>query len=295
MNTINRFLKPFLGMMLVASTWLYAHAMQESFFDKKDTVIVLNGTSSAGKSSIAQALQKALYPEKIEVLSIDTVFYEIAREYIEEQGYEVDPNKNFTELCASLPETFEIDGDNLLPRAETELFERIKKYAQTDKYVIVDAVINNSKEAEKWAQVLEKLSVYNILVYCSPNKLLERVMQRNQSNIIEEHRGIAQPFEQFFAMYCVQKTETFSIDEINALELDDLIQKNIVEKKHTMEQDEQTEAKRALKVYKKKFLNTEAKTIKIVPEDFIVFDLVVNSSILSSQECAQQIIEKLNL
>lgn len=282
-------------MIIITSTWLYAHAMQESFLDKKNTVIVLNGTSSAGKSSIAHALQNAFYPEKIEVLSIDTVFYEVARKYIEEQGYDVDPNKNFTELCASLPETFEIDGDRLLPRAETELFERVKKYAQTDNYVIVDAVINNAKEAEKWTQVLETLSVYHILVYCAPNKLLERLMQRNHSNIVEEHRGLAQPFEQFFDMYRVQKQEALPIDEINVLELDDLIQNNIVKKEPMMQAEDQTEAQRALEVYKKKFLNTDAETIKIVPEDFIVFDCVVNSSILSSQECAQQIIEKLNL
>lgn len=260
------------------------------------TVILLNGTSSAGKSSIAQELKKALLPNNVEILSIDIVFYEVAREIIKERGYAVDPNKSWTELCESLPEELVLSEKEIIPRAEKKLYEKIKHHAASDKYVILDAVICNTKHAEKWAVALDGLVVQKVLVYCTPTKLLEHVIQRNTDINEEEHRPLTQPFFQFFKMFTIQKSGTDQyIEEINPQALETLITKNFADPMPTMNEGDLKRAKKVIENYQPKFAcKTGEQTIKIVPEPFVTYDIVVNAGTSSAKECAQQIIKKLN-
>lgn len=211
------------------------------------TVIMLNGTSSAGKSSIARDLQKALVPDKIEILSIDIIFYEVAREMIAELGHPVDPDQSWEELCASLPENLELSEKDMVPRAEKKLYEKVKKHTAEDTYVIIDAVMCKPQHAEVWAQKLQGLDVQNVLVYCTPSKLLEHVIQRNKGPQEEEHRPLTQPFFQFFSMFAIQKDELCTcIEEINVQELDALINENFVETMPTMDERDLKRVKKLL-------------------------------------------------
>lgn len=263
------------------------------------TVILLYGPSSTGKSSIAQSLQQTLSPEKVEVLSTDRMYRPVVCEMLRELGFPQDLCFGSIDLSTlGWFDLYEIVAsknpemaDGLGLRTQKKLYEKIRHYGAKDTYVILDEVICEAAQATAWEEALNGLEVKKVLVYCSPGRFVERLLQRNEHPERENHRFMSQPFYQFFNMF--KKRETGQgITETNAHILHDLVQTyftGAMDSEH-----EQEGANRVCELFKSKFACNEP-MIEIAPEAFITYDIMIDSSDLSPEACAGRIIEYLNL
>jgi len=181
-------------------------------------IIFLNGTTTAGKSSIVQHLEKLLKAQSlsVEILSIDTF---------------VIPKVQWLLFKNRIsPANIFVANEDLLQYSD---MKRIKKesmkelcaaaviaYKQNN-IVIIDAPIYESKQVNFYNKAFENLGISNIskvLVYCPITTLVKRVIERNQKSSMIEQRSIAQALDQF--RYFYQSHRYNPIDQLSREEFD---------------------------------------------------------------------------
>ena len=164
-------------------------------------IIFLNGTTTAGKSSIALSLAEKLKTQllPIEILSIDSFvvpkvqwalfkkrinpgnIFVANEDLLQKSDMKQIKNESMTELCAAA----------------------IMAYKQNN-IVIIDAPVYKSKHIEFYKSKFNAFEISNvswILTYCPITTLLKRVMVRNSESSIIDQRSIAQALYQFSHMY----------------------------------------------------------------------------------------------
>ena len=137
------------------------------------TIILLNGTSSAGKSTLIYELQKN-YPS----------FY-IAR---------IDDFIKTPKGC------------NKKTRYHN-FYTHIKKIALSGQSVLVDTV-SYQLDYEKYDAILKPCKVIKVLVYCPLDALIMHVQQRNKSGALGEKRNLNQAFWQYLTLYTMQHSSS---------------------------------------------------------------------------------------
>lgn len=262
-------------------------------------VILLNGTSSAGKSSIAHELTQQLR-EAVEIVSFDQVFFDTAVSMVRKRGYAVENVSCLCELTEKM--LLERPDDKDLPSQEVivaeaflEMEKRIRFLAAQGKHVIVDALTESAEDAAMQAGWISGIQVLHVLVYCSPMCLVDHVDKRNSSGCSCDYRTLCQCLTQFFAMYKKSAAEECSIDELNAGELEQVLDKAKEEVRADVDATE--DEKREFEVNVQKLIHEdlclkECDVLKIVPAGFVKADIIFNTGISSPQECAQKIFEK---
>lgn len=172
-------------------------------------IILLNGTSSAGKSSVIREFVK-LNPQYMP-LSIDNFMLDLytkqARElgiissreqitYIE-QVREYINNRKPAELRPQLHAHF-----NQLAEHIFELFyDDVALKAKKNKNIIIDDVITMNDELENFFNKMESFDVVMMLAYCPFSKLPAHVEKRNKSGDKAEYRTLDSVLCQFSYVY----------------------------------------------------------------------------------------------
>lgn len=225
------------------------------------TIVLLNGTSSAGKSSVIKELQK-IYGDTFRSANIDEF----------EVSYLADPEHEFGEAMFVI------------------FYEHIKKLAMAGKNVLVDTV-GYDHHYEKFNIILGYGRVIKILVYCPIDILVDRVEERNKSGASEEKRNLQQAVSDFPVILKLQESaDEVVVDRISSSRIMYALQ---VAKKELegIKKDFPQEVIDQMESFYKKFeqyygLDKEHEVV-FVPRHS--WDLIVNTGINSPSEVAKTI------
>jgi chloramphenicol 3-O-phosphotransferase len=158
-------------------------------------IVLLNGTSSAGKSSLAEvAVQNAKI--KFAVVSFD----DFHRSYREKHG--------LTGFNREQREDFRLS-----------LYRHAKAQSEAGRNIIIDTV-EFDLGSDKYCEILDCPKVIKAIVYCPLEHILKRIDRRNSADDPAGRRPVLLSFQQFLQMYkpqtspdelVVEKTSTSRI------------------------------------------------------------------------------------
>ncbi len=290
----------------------------------KGTIVILNGTSSAGKSSIGKNLKEEY---GFECLHLDTYLANsfakwVENRILEETGENVflernNPNlilENFKKTITKMNlNEDDYDDDKVLTKEEeiahinkasAEMFEEAKRKACDGNNVIVDTIIDFDTE-EAYSAIKENLSGFNIkfvLAYCPFKVLAQRVEKRNIEGGAEE-RALVQPLVQFGEVYKAKENDSEII--VDVLTKEDFKQTCKLAKIDFRINDKEVfneETNFYIEKYNKfleklkrelGFDNEEIESVKITPR--LSYDLIINTNENSPEESAKQIKELIDV
>lgn len=242
------------------------------------TVVLLNGTSSAGKTSIMYELQK-IYGDAYQIVLLD----DFIRLYVLEHPEAID--------SSIAKDALQKHWDALF----TLFYQHINTLIVSGKNVFVDT-LEYQDEYELHTLLLAQTRIITILVYCPPHVIVEHVEKRNQSGDEREQRAIGQAFRQFAEFYRVKESaEDVVIDRINTV----LIKNALDKAKEEIDLDVQhapsdVALEKAMKNdqfylhFVQRFTLDEQQEIALVPT--CSWDLIVNASVDTPWEIAQKIV-----
>jgi chloramphenicol 3-O phosphotransferase len=140
------------------------------------TIVLLNGTSSAGKSSLAETMVQQSRT-KYEVISFD----DFRASYEKNQQPKRWGFKEYSDVM-------------------TGLYQHAKAEADAGKNVIIDTV-EFDRNYDAYCQILDCAKVIKAIVYCPPEHLMKRIEKRNSSGVPSNRRPLLLSFDQFVQTY----------------------------------------------------------------------------------------------
>ena len=194
------------------------------------TLLLLNGTSSSGKSAILNSFQKN-HPD-FKVFKIDEWFPDEMSQKAIELGWQESSGMNPWIFLATYAEekTGKPCFDSeiraaLFPQLAIPMYTAAKKALQAGHNVVIDTVFEYDPLYEKFSGFFAGFKCVKVLVYCPLDVLLERVEARNRSAVQGETRTAFQSFEQFPALYKVQEhVDEVIVDTVSAVSMKDALQ-----------------------------------------------------------------------
>jgi chloramphenicol 3-O-phosphotransferase len=265
-----------------------------SYLRPQGTVILLNGTSSAGKSSIAQELQKTL-DYSCEFVGIDKNVNEPALntiiEYVQQKTKEPVTKENIDDIAEKLVKdgtTTQEDLDNFYGQASNKLFngmiQKIKDFTQNGKNVIFDTIIGDDSEQEivRAFEQFRGENVLFLLVYCPFQELAKRIAARNSGDKLEQ-RDFSIVWRQFGGLYkAAQPSDAPILETLSKNTVTDLVQLHA-----RSEFEEEKEFNEFLSELLENLSLNNHEIVRITSS--YKYDLIVNNATQSPAECAQQI------
>lgn len=234
-------------------------------------IILLNGTSSAGKSSIAKELKNICGPS-LKIVSID----EYARDIF---GAKYDKK---------MWEDFYIHNKNLSKAG----------------YTVVIDTLKFEDDYEKYCSILST-NIRKILIYCPLANIAEHIEQRNQSKNKRDHRSLIEAYYQFLNLYGPKKSnsDTF-VDSTNNVQMYNTLQEiitNIEVKRNCMRTKSSSTDLDLMQKFIEKFnlnenhTHTDNETDQLILTQEHSWDLVINTNDDSANTAAQKIIDFMNI
>jgi chloramphenicol 3-O-phosphotransferase len=129
-------------------------------------IVLFNGTSSAGKSSLAEAMVEES-KTKYEVVSFDDFLH-----------------------------SYRGKQQDFLP----SLYRHVKEESEAGKNVIIDTV-EFDRAYDKYCAILDCPKVVKAIVYCPLQDILKRIERRNNSGVPNSRRPVLLSYQQFLEMY----------------------------------------------------------------------------------------------
>ena len=158
-------------------------------------LILLNGTSSAGKTTLANEIVKTFY-DSYEIRSYD----DYIREYIKTN--KIPNGSNLT--------------DSQYNQFTKSMYADLKKTVLSGKNIILDAVEFDLRY-NQYCKTLNCEKIYKVIVYCPLDKINERIEKRNKSPDIKEHRPILLAYYQFLDIYKLSRSKNdLIVDKISS-------------------------------------------------------------------------------
>ena len=224
---------------------------------KPGMIILCNGTSSAGKSTLVKALHEM--HDDFEVAGIDAY----AR----------------THQCNGFA-NLRYNG----------FYKMIHKKALAGKNMLVDTVLyhNRYKKYDAMLQA-QGVKLIKVLVYCPVDCLVDHVRKRNLSGDAMEHRTVSQAFRAFLALYTMhKKRKTQIIDTMHSSDMKAAVQKSL----DVIARWSNKSKKRQHATNKKMVHQFNLET----PHQILIapchqWDLIVNTSIDSPHDIAHKIVD----
>ncbi len=242
-------------LFLTLACW--APVMQAKKSSSQPGIIILcNGTSSAGKTTLVKALHE-LYPE-FEVFGIDA----------------------YTRTHQDLFKSWRYQN----------FYSLIYESARAGNNVLVDTVMYH-RNHKKYSNMLsaDHVRLVKVLVYCPLDCLVAHVQKRNRSGDVLELRNVNQAFCAFLGLYTIKDCSQHPvIDTMQSSQMKAALAKALA----TMSKSATKKYKLLEKTNRKvteKFDLSNRSTIAIAPEH--QWDLIVNTGIDNPQEVARQIYE----
>ncbi|WP_098743554.1 chemotaxis protein [Paenibacillus sp. EZ-K15] len=165
---------------------------------KQGLIVLMNGTSSSGKTSISMELinqKKILFHH----LSIDDFFYNY-NDFIDNKFPDIEPTREVDN---------QVVGQILFDPIISVYYATIKLFSEMGLNVIVDTVIDNDKRFNDYLDVLFDHPTLFVGVLCSKEELIRREQIRGDREI-----GLAN--SQFNKVYCFNEYDL----EVNTEDLD---------------------------------------------------------------------------
>ncbi len=220
-----------LGITICALLVLF---FRSHYMSQTGTLLLLNGTSSSGKSAILNSFQKK-HPE-FKVFKIDDWFPDEMMQKATELGWQKNSGTNpwiylatYVEQQTGKP-NFDTETRAYLFNEITPMYAAAKKALQAGQNVVIDTVFEYDPEYQKFADFFTGFNCIKVLVYCPLDVLLERVQARNSSGVQAEMRSAFQSFEQFPAMYKLQEhADEVVVDTVLAASIKDALRAAIQE------------------------------------------------------------------
>lgn len=298
---------------------------------KSHEVVLIAGTSSAGKTSIINELIK-IVPDYT-VVSADTFYTEgipkVLQQKAKQWGWD-DKKSSLndfldnnvlkktgkyrgmeTALSTGIAHDIHVEIANAVYIA---LFEYAKKEAQKNN-IIIDTVFDFFDNYDQFSTVFKNNKQIKILVYCPLDVVYKRVEKRNLTGKPEEKRTTIQAFTQFAAIYKKQDSpQDQVIDKINSKQMLQLLKIAIDDSIKTLKSDIAEQLKQSATghdiinaklnvgieslhnfnaAFIKRFKLDESDEIAIVPINR--YDLIINSATERPLANAQQIARYLKI
>lgn len=253
---------------------------------KPGIVVVLNGTSSCGKTTIMNELIKD--GGDYEVLSVDAFWGEYTKTH---------PTKELDDLAKIAPTDKKIE-EKLNKMAEeyirglTDGFDtKIRDEALKGKKVLVDTVMADKWEFEKLVRILGNVRSVTILLYCPLDVTLARLKQRSLAG---DERDARLPIDQYPRIYKPQENASETVvDIIAAPDIKALLKKTMDEYIKALPEEEKSRSgviAGVLEADYKKFVETFGldthEQVKVVPR--LSYDLILDCK-KSPKELANEI------
>lgn len=260
-------------------------------------IILLNGTSSAGKSTILQEFKK-LHPDYI-LFKMDDYWPDELEKKAGAFGWRKD--SGIDSWLFLLDYAVEKTGQHLLSTQTRSMlftetppyYDGVKKMVDNDSSVIIDTVLEFESEYQAFFHFFKDYKMYKILVYCPLNILLQRVEARNTMGLESEMRYAFTAFEQFPALYKIQErfdeqivgiVETQVMKDALNQAIQELINKNIPDAYVPVIEEFKQE-------FIQQFKLNEHKKITLVPRHR--YDLIITTAHQTPDECAKLIHQSL--
>lgn len=255
-------------------------------------VILLNGTSSAGKSAILAELTKL--NSSYRIFKVDDWWPDVMRTKAKEMGWEeeskMDPWMYLYHYMAKKTGKyyFATEMREILFNDSASFYAPAKKAAGEGHTVIIDTVLEYEKEYIEFDNYFNDCQACKILVYCPLDVLLSRVEQRNASGNPDEQRTAFQSFEQFPAIFKVQDhadEQVVDVVETSAMkqELDEAIKQLQV---HGIPDPYVPKLEEFRNKFVAQFKLDEQGKIKLVPTHS--YQLILNSGTKTPAELAEE-------
>jgi chloramphenicol 3-O-phosphotransferase len=215
-------------------------------------IVLFNGTSSAGKTSLAEAMiQKS--KQKYEVVSFD----DFHRSYLKEHG---------------LTRMNRVQYDDFL----VSLYRHAKAKSEAGRNIIIDTV-EFELAYDRYCEILDCPQVVKVIVYCPLDNILQRIEKRNSSDDRSGRRPVLLSFLQFVRMYKPQASlEELVVDKTSTSRL----RKALAEAGKKAGNPKEYEA--LYEEYVKTFGIDKDQALVIVPNR--KYDLLINTKTRSKKE-----------
>src|SRR3954470_18438019 len=139
-------------------------------------IVLLNGTSSAGKSSLAESMIRDC-KQKYEVVSFDDFYHS----YLKKHGLAGFNREQYDDFLLSL-------------------YRHVKAQSEAGQNVIIDTV-EFELAYDKYCEILDCSKVIKVIVYCPLDHILKRIDRRNNTGDASGRRPVLLSFQQFLQMY----------------------------------------------------------------------------------------------
>lgn len=240
----------FLYIMLIFAHVLQAHNQSPS---QPGLIILLNGTSSAGKTTLMKALHD-IY-DTFHVASIDTY------------------SRNHTH--------------GLWGKVYYDFYKDIKKQAKLGTNILVDTVLYHEKYSAYDTILTGSVKLIKILVYCPLDRLIDNVQQRNQNLDQFEHRTLHTAFTAFLSLYTIQQNQdSILIDTLTSSDVKAHLERALALIAHWPNKQIKRQHKINNKITRKFHLK-RMHTIPLTTQHD--WDLIVNTSLATPESLARNI------
>jgi chloramphenicol 3-O-phosphotransferase len=256
---------------------------------KNAQVIVINGISSAGKSTLADSIKKSS-DKDCSVVRLDDYFSKIISINAKLCGW-IPQNsvsewaflKDFyTKKTGRLIFDYQIRANFL---DYTPFYEAIAFACQKYEVVIIDGIIESQKQYDEIEKIIKGLNVVRKLVYCPLEVVAQRIKNRSDMASFSTQGGISLSiFESFMAMYSPNKVDV-NQKKIASLErgsIKKLLNESIAHALHLATEESFIETKEYTRELKKRFLShfklSSEQDIVDIYSVFLFDELIVSSN-----------------
>jgi hypothetical protein len=162
-------------------------------------IILLNGASSAGKSTVARRLASA----GAQVASWDVCALALYAERARELGFDGEGDVAPAAVVARLTpsERVVVCGDVAIGEIDRRLVAEVRRLTQKSELVAVDTILRGDDDAAELYGALANVPVRSVLITCDGLELVRRIAARNRSADVAEHRTLAQALVDVAQLY----------------------------------------------------------------------------------------------
>jgi len=257
---------------------------------KSPLVIILNGTSSAGKSSITKQML-AMLGKNWEAISIDDY---ITDEFFRRYPQALLSNANVEGICLKIFQSSGVGNFLMNGNVLAAMADYVHHCCSEGKNIIVDVVLYE-KNYTSFLNALRDCNVRHCIVYCPLPELVRRVSVRNErasckdATILEkmERRDLARAVRRFGTLYTYGATH--SIDRLTDTDREavlSLVQKDYADSSLT------SEGKQSFEQFYAEFeKNIGSNRAGYTIQPVLPYDFIVNSGLYNQYECACRIVD----
>jgi uridine kinase len=258
-------------------------------------IILLYGTSSAGKSSINRHLKNLLVDVDAVFVSVDEISWKplIEQAKIFNLINDQMPKEEQYRIMMQHIDMLDVACGDQWVVCLKNFYDKVKQLALTHEYVVLDTVfyVDGDADAQYFLEQMRDIPKFCVLVYAPQDVIAQRVVQRNTGMVVEQKRDVVYALTCLYDLYVPVSTEQDSIGVLTKQEVERAwkIIENYWIEFGMSEQSIEKKITELKNLYEAKFFANQYDSVFIAPR--FDYDMMVNTAKFSSQECAEQIKE----